>query len=95
VVVEYPRFGKPIGSFLRGNPYQALNRFLRHWRMRSQGDQVIQLRCALPKLFVEQAIEQRYRGGACGIGDNDQYSLPVQWQGMASLRDELTYILNC
>src|SRR6266699_2712654 len=95
VMIEYPHPGKTFRSFSRGNPYQALNRLLGQRRMRSQGNKVIQLHYALPKLLIEQAKEQRYRSGARAIGDNDQYSLSVQWQVIASLRHELTYILNC
>src|SRR6266699_113690 len=95
MMIEYPHPGETFRSFSRGNPYQVLNRLLGQRRMRSQGNQVIELPYTLPKLLVEQAKEQRYRSGARPIGDNDQYSLSVQWQMIASLRNELPYILNC
>src|SRR6266699_4065401 len=95
VMIEYPHPGKTFRSYSRRNPYQALNRLLGQRRMRSQGNQVIESLYALPKLLVEEAKEQRYRSGARAIWDNDQYSLPVQWQMIASLRNELPYILNC
>src|SRR5437667_1286064 len=72
VVVEDLYIGIAFRSLTCRYPHQLVNRFFRHGWVSSQGNEIIQLRHAPPKLFIEQAKDQWYRCCAGSIWNDDQ-----------------------